>query len=99
MFFIMSELSEAKSSGTTGEPFSFYKNDEYLTVTGLDTLRAQMIHGFRLTDKVLRISGERDDLNWFLNLRSIPFFSEPRFFPRFQVLTNWSIFIIDLSLM
>jgi phenylacetate-CoA ligase len=78
-------LLEARSSGSTGEPFTFKIEKTYDISGNLDTLRAQMIHGYRLSDRVLRISGDYEDLQWLkspinlLFLKSVSFssFSRP----------------------
>jgi phenylacetate-CoA ligase len=77
--FNRSDLEKATSSGSTGEPFSFYMDHRYVVSDNLDTLRSQIIHGFRLTDRVLSISGEREDLKWFKSPLNILFLRTARF--------------------
>lgn len=77
--FKKTDLCEAKSSGTTGEPFSFYMDKKYLASVGLESLRAQMLHGYRLTDKVLTISGEHEDLGWFKSPLQLLFLRDASF--------------------
>jgi phenylacetate-CoA ligase len=94
--FKENDLYMTKSSGTTGEPFSFYMDKKYMNSIGLEALRAMMLHGYRLTDKVIKISGEREDLHWlrsplnlfFLKTVSFSSFSDYRkivdFYDRFK---------------
>ena len=78
-------LIEARSSGSTGEPFSFNIEKAYDISGNLDTLRAQMVHGYSLSDRVLRVSGGYEDLKWlksplnllFLKSASFSSFSRP----------------------
>lgn len=72
-------LEKATSSGSTGEPFSFYMDQRYVVSDNLDNLRSQIIHGFRLIDKVLSISGELEDLKWFKSPMNVLFLRTARF--------------------
>lgn len=54
------DLEVVKSSGSTGEPFSIYCNKNYIGIVGADNTRADIFHGSKLTDRILRIGGDHD---------------------------------------
>jgi phenylacetate-CoA ligase len=54
------DLRTVKSSGTTGEPFLLYIDSNYAQTLGADALRSKMMHGLRLTDKILKIGGDNN---------------------------------------
>lgn len=56
------DLRTVKSSGTTGEPFLLSIDNNYSRTLSADALQSKMMHGFRLTDKILKIGGDHNDV-------------------------------------
>jgi len=56
------DLRTVKSSGTTGEPFLLYIDKNYARTLNVDALRSKMMHGLRLTDKILKIGGDHNSV-------------------------------------
>jgi phenylacetate-CoA ligase len=56
------ELIAIKSSGTTGEPFSFYKDRKYNDITNINGIRSRLIHGGKILDRELYLGGVGNNL-------------------------------------
>ncbi|MFO7570228.1 MAG: hypothetical protein R6W75_10565 [Smithellaceae bacterium] len=95
-------LTLIKTSGTTGEPFSFFADPLYQRVVSLDTLRSKMRHGLRPGDRILRIGGDETDIGrparpfdqMFFRMARLPSKTAPaeifRFYQAFRPHVVWS---------
>jgi phenylacetate-CoA ligase len=81
------DLIEICTSGSTGQPFSFWIDSQYDQYRKAQSLRAQLAAGRRLTDRVLRLSDVNPDLrgrarpqndSWF---RRLGILNEHHLFP------------------
>ena len=52
------KLKQIKTSGSSGEPFSFYTADGNGSHSEMDAIRTYMLHGLIPTDRVLKFGGE-----------------------------------------
>ncbi len=50
-------MTEITTSGSTGEPFSFFSNSVYDNIVGLNCIRSKLHYGMKLTDKITKIGG------------------------------------------
>lgn len=84
--FKESDLEVKRSSGSTGEPLSVYCDKNYQDIVAMVNIRSNMLHGFKLTDRTLKISHNRNKTerprnplgNIFLRRATISLFCSPQ---------------------